>query len=236
MPIGESSDLQSALLLLRNYYREDEEIVRHQKETFGLLHQNSVLWLELSNNQGHCYDTNQESKRVRVTPNLTEWDAYVLRETNARTDYDKVELELALDAIEACLRGETQTATNLELKRLEGLSAKFQTVSIRGAEFVKRGCLADIDKDYLISLSLIIKQSLKHKPAQLKLIHDGYGAICNHVNTLKTHYNNVLVSIYMGVWLFKVIEKLTGTDYSHQLEPIDMNIVAQIRNSKYSLM
>ena len=169
---------------------------------------------------------------ARVTHSL---DAYVLRETNARCDYNPEALQNALDSINAYLRGESQTSTNLELRNLAKLSKKFGMVSIKGAECVTRGGMHGIDKDYLIDLALIIRQSLKRAPCQLKLIHDGFSAKANHVNTLKTHYNNVLGSIYKGVWLFKVIESLTGVDYTSQLDPVDPKIYSQIINNKYAI-
>ncbi|QGH72757.1 MAG: DNA directed RNA polymerase [Podoviridae sp. ctLUJ1] len=169
---------------------------------------------------------------ARVTHSL---DAYVLRETNARCDYNPEALQNALDSINAFLKGESQTSTNLELRNLCQLSKRFEMVSIKGAEYVTRGGMHDIDKDYLINLALIIKQSLKKPPCKLKLIHDGFGALANHVNTLKTRYNHVLGSIYMGVWLFKVIESLTGVDYSSQLDPVDPEVYSQIINNKYAI-
>ncbi|MGL4616499.1 MAG: hypothetical protein ACRCVV_21930 [Shewanella sp.] len=169
---------------------------------------------------------------ARVTHSL---DAYLLRETNARCDYNETALRNASASIEAYLKGETQTSTNITLKELCELSKEFQMVSIAGADHVQRGGLHGIDKDYLIDLNLIIKQSLKKTPIQLKLIHDGFGAKPNGVNTLKTHYNNTLASIYKGVWLFKTIEKLTGVDYSNQLEPFDADIYNRIRNNHYAI-
>lgn len=61
------------------------------------------------------------------------------------------------------------------------------------------------------------------------------GALANHVNTMKSHYNNVLVSIYRGVWLFEIVKQLTGMDCSQHIDPIDPAIVEQLRNSKYAI-
>lgn len=162
-------------------------------------------------------------------------DAYVLREVNARNDYNKEQLLLAKEAIETYLKGESQVGTIVELKRLEAISARFKMVSIAGASFIKRGYLADISKDYLMDLLLIINSVLPSQSHKLKLIHDGFGALANHVNTMKSHYNNVLVSIYRGVWLFEIVKQLTGMDCSQHIDPIDPAIVEQLRNSKYAI-
>lgn len=169
---------------------------------------------------------------ARVTHSL---DAYQLREVNARCDYNKEQMMEARDAIKAYLKGESQVGTMIEVKRLEGISKQFKMVSIKGAEEIKRGYLHGICKDYLMDLLLVIESVLKHEPNQLKLIHDGFGALPNHTNTLKTHYNNGLVDIYRGQWLFVVLSQLTGIDYLNKQDPIDLEIVKELRNNKYAI-
>ena len=170
---------------------------------------------------------------ARVTHSF---DAYVLRETDARTDYNLHQMLVAKEALETYLAGETQIGTMTEVKRLERLSKKFKMVSIRGAEEIKRGYLDGIDKMYARELLEIVNITLNEdEPAQLKLIHDGYGALPNHVNTCKTHYNNLLAETYIGEWLPKVVEQLTGINMLKDMEPPKAEIIRKLRNSKYAI-
>lgn len=51
MSVGESSDPQSALHPIPYLVQEDEDIVRHHREIYGLLHQNNVFLVALSANK-----------------------------------------------------------------------------------------------------------------------------------------------------------------------------------------
>lgn len=170
---------------------------------------------------------------ARVTHSL---DAFVLREIDARCDYNKTQLAMAKEAIETCLNGETQLGTMTEVKRLETISKKFKMVSIRGAEEIKRGYLADIDHMYLRELLEIVNQTLNEdEPHQLKLIHDGFGSLPNHVNSTKTHYNNVLAEVYIGEWLPTVVKQLTGIDMLKDMEKPKADIIRKLRNNHYAI-
>lgn len=163
------------------------------------------------------------------------YDAYVLREVNARCDYNKEQFILAKDAIKAYVRGESQTGTDINLKRLERLSDKFKQVSIKGVDHIQRGFLHGISKTYLLRLLDLINKSIEYKSTKLKLIHDGFGALPSGVNGLKTHYNNVCVDSYMSDWLMVIIEQLTGQDYRKFIEPPKPEVAKQIANNKYAI-
>ncbi len=178
-------------------------------------------------------DEGTKALAARVTHSL---DAFVLREVDARCDYNETQLRMAKEAIESCLKGETQLGTMTEVKRLETISKKFKMVSIRGAEEIKRGYLADIDHMYLRELLAIVDSVLEEdKPHQLKLIHDGFGSLPNHVNSTKTHYNNILAEVYIGEWLPKVVQKLTGINMLKDMEKPRADIIRKLRNNHYAI-
>ena len=155
---------------------------------------------------------------------------------DARCDYNETQLRMAKEAIESCLKGETQIGTMTEVKRLETISKKFKMVSIRGAEEIKRGYLADIDHMYLRELLVIVDSVLEEdKPHQLKLIHDGFGSLPNHVNSTKTHYNNILAEVYIGEWLPKVVQQLTGINMLKDMEKPSADIIRKLRNNHYAI-
>lgn len=162
-------------------------------------------------------------------------DGYTLRETNGRCDHSPAQLKGAIIAINRYLDGAVQIATDVKLRRLEKLSARFEMVSIVGAASVRDGILHGIDKGYLTKLRDLCIEVLENETNKLKLIHDGFGSLPCHVNTLKTNYNNVLASIYEGVWLFKTLESISGKSFKHLIDPVDPKITEQIRNNIYAI-
>lgn len=179
-----------------------------------------------------------ENKTKANAANVTHsWDAYVLRELDARCNHNKDTLRKAITAIELHLTTEpSEHDANPELVRISELGLRFNAISIHGIEFVKRNCLNGVDEEYLKRLRILAQTVLDLPSFHTKDVHDEFSCLPNYVNTMKYHYNCLLAESYASTWLFDVIEDLSGISYHDKMtRRFKEEMLDEIMDNDYSL-
>lgn len=162
------------------------------------------------------------------------YDAFVLRELDARCNYNVIEIYAAIQAIDHHLQ-HGSSKTNEKLAQLESLTKVFNFMSIRAIEFCYKDQMHGIASDYLIQLRDKCKEIVEYKPFPTKDIHDEFGCAPNNVNRMKYHYNHIMAETYQSTWIMDMIQVLTGDSYHHHLPPVDPLIVQAIKDNDYSI-
>lgn len=185
----------------------------------------------------HFIETQLITKDIGMSlpANVTHsFDSYIARELSERANYDEDHLRSVKAAI-ADHRANGSEYSNEKLLELQALSTKFKMVSIEGAVHVFRNGLKDIEDWYIDALSNLVDACLSRPSFQVRMIHDEFQCLPNHVNNMKQIYNDVLVEGYDGDWLFAVIQALTGRDFRMLRAEPDEAIRQQIRHNMYAI-
>ena len=176
-----------------------------------------------------------KSKGMSLPANVTHsFDSYIARELSERANYDEEHLRSVKAAI-ADHKANGSEYSNEQLLTLQTLSAKFKMVSIEGTVHVFRNGLKDIEDWYIDALSDLVDACLARPSFQVRMIHDEFQCLPNHVNNMKQIYNDILVEGYDGDWLFTVIQTLTGRNFRMLRPEPDEAIRQQIRHNRYAI-
>lgn len=165
------------------------------------------------------------------------FDAYILRELERRCDYNAKQLKYAKRVLNNYLLvGESDEVENAKLVELCNLSNVFNMTSMRGIEFVVDGELGGITPKYALALLEQIDQVLYQDHSfNLRNIHDEFGCHPNHANSMRRHYNQIMLETYRSTWLFDTIQLLSGVSYHHTLPDTDPYVEQCILNNNYSI-
>lgn len=162
------------------------------------------------------------------------FDSYVLSELDARCNYSTDKLQTCLAIIDSHIAIGSSGVVD-ELVILNQLTNKFNICSIVAVEHLAFDKLNGLDNVYLNRVRELVESVLELKHFELKCIHDEYGCLPNHVNTMKLHYNVIMAEAYQSTWLIDTIELLSGVSYHQYLPAIDPVIVQAILDNNYAI-
>lgn len=169
------------------------------------------------------------------------YDGYILRELHRRCNYNKRKVLKTIRLIENYLNGTVEIVAdrNIERKqtafRLQALSKRFNTTSVRILDFLDSYTIQGMNTDYLDKVLYRLKAMLQHEPFEVRTIHDEFAACPNHVQQMKLVYNILLGEAYESTWLFDVIEDLSGISYHKDQPEVDPSVLEAILDNNYAL-
>ena len=169
------------------------------------------------------------------------YDGYILRELHRRCNYDPRRIRYARDIIKEYLTGSCEVHANRDMNRkkklfhLQKISKRFNTISVRAANYIDSFTIQGADKEYLKGLYQRLNQMLEYAPFEVRTIHDEFACCPNHVQRMKYYYNVLLAEAYQSTWLFDVIQDLSGISYHEHQPEIEQDIVEAILDNNYAL-
>lgn len=161
-------------------------------------------------------------------------DGYVLRTLVRRCNYNVKQVKKAIGLIEEALRNEYVAPQHIVEEAVMPIHLYIKTGL---ADIV---CIQHIEKivhqlphDMLRKLLHTLKTMLQHPPFEVITVHDSFGVLPNHCNTLRYWYKEILAEIAESTLLNHLLTQIIGEDCTFR--KINPNLAPLIRNSNYGL-
>lgn len=202
-------------------------------KTKGTIKDYTFTYLHMENRP---LEAGKEQGTKSLVANVTHgYDGFVVAEMDYRCNYNPKQVRNAIEAIDEYVADATdQWGAPDELLHLNQLANKFNFDSVYAIEFIKSGCLAGMEKEYLLRLKAKFETMLTYEPFEVLSVHDEFKCAPNHIQDMREVYNGIMADTYLSTWLLDVIEHLTGNKYVWDVDT-DMNIHAEILNNDYNL-
>ena len=161
-------------------------------------------------------------------------DAYVLRTLVRRCNYNVKQVKEAIGLIEEALGNEYVAPERIVKEAVMPIHLYIKTGL---ADIV---CIQHIEKivhqlphDMLRKMLFTLETMLKHEPFEVITIHDSFGVLPNHCNTLRYWYKEILAEIAESNLLNHLLTQIIGEECT--FKKINPNLASLIRNSNYGL-
>ena len=157
-------------------------------------------------------------------------DAYVVREVNARCNYNKVALESALRYINKIIE---VRPTNI-FERNTDMVISLSTIDRDNS----RAIMDNMSTNDLIRLGDLIVNTLSKSRFEIVCIHDAYKCHPNYCNELRYHYREILAELAESDLLSQIFSEISGEEEHYSqveggMTKVEMSTA--IRNSAYAL-
>lgn len=161
-------------------------------------------------------------------------DSFVLRTLVRRCNYNPKQVKKAIGLIEEALRNEYVAPQYIVEEAVMPIHLYLKTSL---ADIV---CIQHIEKivhqlphDMLRKLLFTLETMLQHEPFEVITIHDSFGVLPNHCNTLRYWYKEILSEIAESTLLNHLLTQIYGEECT--FKKINPNLASLIRNSNYGL-
>jgi len=180
----------------------------------------------------YLYDNNIGSEKgLAVAANCVQAiDAFLVRETSRRCNYDQEQLREVLQTLTDNARHMLPCAA----PEIEAISRKYGFLSLRGIEFINSDTVLRFSMDYRNELIALIQETLAKPSFPILTIHDEYRAHANHINAMREVYRDVLVELADSRIGEQIIQEVRN-DPSYTLTKFSTDLGDEILKAEYFL-
>jgi hypothetical protein len=161
-------------------------------------------------------------------------DAYVLRTLVRRCNYNVKRAKKASSLIKEALLSEYVAPEHVVEEAVMPIHLYIKTglVDIVCIQHIEK-IVHQLPHDMLRKLLTTLETMLQHEPFEVITVHDSFGVLPNHCNTLRYWYKEILSEIAESTLLNHLLTQIIGEDCT--FKKINPNLASLIRNSNYGI-
>lgn len=159
-------------------------------------------------------------------------DAFLVRETVRRCNYDREQLERARDLILA--NAGNITTNRIGTHFIELVARDHQFVSLRGVEFITEESILKFSTEYRADLYQLILETLMRPSFTTLTIHDEFKCHPNYVNYMREVYRDILAELADSRVGEQIIQEVRN-DPTYHLQKLSTDLGDEITKGEYFL-
>lgn len=166
-------------------------------------------------------------------------DAYVLRSVIRRASYDVKKIGIASQILAADIDRRSEGYDPMaaiitdELQTMLDIYKYSQMLDISILDYIDEDQVQFIPNDLLIKLHNTVYEMLKRGSSPVVTVHDSYGSLPCHCNTVRYHYKEVMAELAESTILEFIVSQIVGQKVTYIKK--SNNLGDLIRNSNYSI-
>ena len=165
-------------------------------------------------------------------------DAYVLRSVIRRASFDVQKVTAVSELIEAelTLRGFGEHSEGTMTDELQTMLDIYKFSNMHDISIIDcltHETIACVPNEYLLWLSRCTQEMIARGSSPVVTVHDSYGALPSHCNTVRYHYKEVMAELAESTILEFIVSQIVGQKVTYIKK--SNNLGDLIRNSNYGI-